>query len=313
MTIRHIDSVSYQGTKVFLNTGFGSICSLLFFTIVFILGGCAVKPEPKGPETHQADGSYPPGTIISSLKKAPVSFEELITDLSRARIVYIGERHTVNGHHQVQLKVLAELRQHHPNLAVGMEMFATTYQGVLDRWTRGELERRSFLQQTHWYANWRYNFELYAEILDFIQSNRIPAFGLNIPSHIPAKISIGGVGSLSEHEKSRLPQKINTSDPGHRAYVRKVFEGHRIRGRDDFEFFYTAQCVWEDIMAESIARHLEDHFMVVLAGNGHITHKFGVPNRAYELTGVDFRTIMPVSAGPAAIDLSSSDYIWVTP
>ncbi len=65
-------------------------------------------------------------------------------------------------------------------------------------------------------------------------------------------------------------------------------------------------------MAASIARNLGDRSMVVLAGNGHIVHKFGIPERAFNLTGASYRTVYLAPAGET-VDLSYGDYIWVTP
>jgi uncharacterized iron-regulated protein len=79
-----------------------------------------------------------------------------------------------------------------------------------------------------------------------------------------------------------------------------------------FDYFYLVQCVWEEAMAETIAHHLGSDGMIVLAGNGHIIHKFGIPDRVYSRTKADFRTIYLASAGSQA-ELSYADYVWVTP
>jgi hypothetical protein len=49
--------------------------------------------------------------------------------------------------------------------------------------------------------------------------------------------------------------------------------------------------------------------MVVLAGNGHIQFKYGIPDRAFERSGAPFRTVFLASPGeaPAA---GVADYIW---
>ena len=64
-------------------------------------------------------------------------------------------------------------------------------------------------------------------------------------------------------------------------------------------------------MAASIARQLGDDVMVVLAGNGHIIYKFGIPDRTYALNGAAFRTIFLAPVG-SEVELSYADYIWVT-
>lgn len=290
----------------------GSLWIPWILALVSMTLGCAEYLHPIGKKEAALAPSFAPGTIFAAKTEAAVDFDAMMADLKSVRVIYIGESHTRGSDHQIQLKLLQALLKEHPNLAVGMEMFAGTYQAVLDRWSRGELETDAFLQQTHWYTNWRYPFDLYREILEFVKSNRIPLFGLNIPFHIPPKISIGGIDSLSEQEKGLLPRRIDLTRADHRAYVEGIFNHHRIPGRDDFENFYAAQCVWEDIMAESIARNLDGHVMVVLAGKGHIARKYGIPDRAYDRTGAPFRTIIPRAPDSGEIDFAIADYIWIT-
>ena len=256
--------------------------------------------------------SFEANTIISTATGQAVSFKALIDDLADVRVIFIGEQHTRKDHHRIQLDIIRALFDRHHRLSVGMEMFDHTYQSVLDRWSAGRLDTDAFLQKTHWYANWRYPFELYQDILIFIKDEHLRLVGLNLPPHIPSKIRVGGVQNLLPQDKKHLPPEIDTSNEPHRAYVRRAFEAHpgRIRGR--FDYFYEAQCVWEDTMAENIARNLTNAPMVVLAGNGHIDQKFGIPDRMSRRTGLPYRTVCPVPAGQS-VSPATADYIWVTP
>jgi len=192
-------------------------------------------------------------------------------------------------------------------------MFDHSYQDVLDQWSAGKLDQGDFLKKVHWYANWRYDFTLYKDILDFIKDKRLRLVGLNIPNHIPPKIREGGIESLRDDEKKHLPQENDLSNTGHRDYLQKVFEAHRhhFSGEVDFENFYAAQSVWEDTMAEAIAENLNNDVMVVLVGNGHIQFKYGIPDRAFKQTGAAFKTIYTASTG-TEVELDIADYIWVT-
>jgi uncharacterized iron-regulated protein len=252
------------------------------------------------------------GQIISGASGAPVTFDEMLADLAQCHVVYVGEIHTDTVHHEIQLEILKGLLSRHPRVAVGMEMFDFTYQIVLDQWSAGQLTQEAFLEKTHWYANWRFDFTLYQPILDIIRQKGIPLFGLNIPFHIPPKVRIGGIDSLLGCDRQDLPPRIDTSIAAHRAYLETIFKEHAFHAQADFEFFYQAQCVWEDTMAASIARSLSDRLMMVLAGNGHIVHKFGIPERAFSLTGASYRTVYLAPAGET-VELSYGDYIWVTP
>lgn len=295
--------------KLFICKGLvlNTLCAYLLMSI----WGCAVTPKPMT-SIKNIPGSFDKGTIISTQTGQPVSFENFLVDLSRVRVVYIGETHTNQSHHDIQLRVIKELFKKHSGLSVGMEMFDRSYQPILDLWAAGKLDQDTFLKKAHWYANWRFDFDLYRGILDFIKAQQIALVGLNIPFHIPPRIAVGGIENLSDADRAYVPAEINTSDTAHRAYLKEVFSHHRIRGREDFENFYMTQCVWEEVMAESVALNMKEHPMVVLAGNGHIVQKFGIPNRAFRRTGDAFRTVLLVSAGNES-ERSAADYIWVTP
>ena len=64
-------------------------------------------------------------------------------------------------------------------------------------------------------------------------------------------------------------------------------------------------------MAESVAANLGQKRVVVLAGNGHIQYKYGIPDRTFRRTNASFRTLYLVPAGKE-IELDIADYIWVT-
>jgi len=256
--------------------------------------------------------AFPVGTILHRGEN-PVAYDMLIEDLASVPLVFVGEQHTRPDHHDIQLRILKSLHHLHPDLLVGMEMFARTYDEVLQEWVSGAVDEKTFLQRTHWYANWKFDYSLYRPILDFSREHRIPTFGLNIPFHIPPKIAAGGIDSLTGCDAAQLPAGIDLSDTGHREYVRKVYEQHAAHGPEfEFEHFYAAQVVWEDVMAESISRHIDNRTMVVFAGNGHITRKFGIPERARSRTGKPYRTVIPTAANHP-IDPDAADYIWITP
>ncbi|PQP35245.1 hypothetical protein C6A37_03585 [Desulfobacteraceae bacterium SEEP-SAG9] len=258
-----------------------SITLSLFTVFMSVVCGCVTAPKKL--EIEDISGTFGDGTIISTQTGKPLSFEVLLEELANVQIIYIGEQHTNGYHHTVQLKVIREFLKIDPDIVVGMEMFDRTYQPILDQWSSGQLDQKTFLQKVHWYANWKFNFELYSGILNFIKEKKIRLVGL-----------------------------IHRSDPAHRAYVKEIFNKHHMRGRKNFEYFYEAQCVWEDIMAESIVLHRHGDRMIILTGNGHIIHKFGIPNRTFRRTEAPFKTIYPATIG-SKIKRSFADYIWVTP
>jgi uncharacterized iron-regulated protein len=272
------------------------------------VAACSVTRPDRPPESAPAAPEPARRMIIDSAGN-PVAWDDMLADLAATRVVYVGERHTSAAHHAAQLEILRALHAHHPDLVIGMEMFDRSYQTVLDRWSAGELDEAEFLRRTHWYANWRFDYALYRPILEYARAHRLPVVALNLPFNIPPKVRVGGIGHLSGYEKGFLPARVDTSNEAHRAYVRQIFQQHDFRS--DFEDFYLAQCVWEDVMAESVAARLGSGHMLVLAGNGHIQFKYGIPDRAFALTGQPFRTIVLSSPGERQTP-GIADYVWTT-
>ncbi len=276
-------------------------CLLVSLALIF---GCARTPIMETKISPK---------ILDTRTGEPIAFDALIQGLESAQVVYIGEKHPFPEHHAAQLKVIRALARKDPELMVGMEMFSRPYQPVLDAWTAGDLSQTALLRQSHWYANWQFDFSLYQDILVYAQKQRLKLVALNLPFHIPAKIAVGGLESLLPAEKRHLPDSIDTSDPDHRAYVKAIYAHHQhLKGRDQFAFFYQAQCAWEDAMAEAVADHLGEKQMVVLAGSGHILRRFGIPKRAFARTRAPFKTILLVPPG-ARPDPELADYLWEIP
>ncbi len=282
---------------------------LLGLTIISFLWGCAGKSDTV--LIKDTSQTVKPDTIISTKTGKSITFDQLMADLNRYQIIFVGENHTNPAHHAVQQKIIEAVFQNTPSMRVGMEMFDRSYQEVVDLWSAGVLDEETFLRKVHWYANWQFDFGLYRDILGFIKENRIKIVALNIPFYITGRIRVGGIDNLPDTDKQYLPKEIDTSNAAHRKYVEQVFNQHHLRGNVKFDDFYMVQCVWDEIMAESIAANLGGNKIVVLAGNGHIQYKYGIPYRAFRRTNASFRTLYLVSAGKE-IELGIADYVWVT-
>ena len=281
---------------------------LVMLVTVILASGCAA-PARKTLITS-LNMEFGADSLLSGKTGAPVSYAEMLKDMADSQVVYIGENHTDPVHHRIQLQVIQDLAARHQT-AVAVEMIDHSYQPVLDKWSQGELSEQDFLEKIHWYANWRYNFDLYRSIFETIRDKHLPLIGLNLPFHIPPKIAVGGIENLLPEDAAHLPQTLTLTDPDHRAYVENIFNMHRLKGRENFEYFYAAQCTWEDTMAETIAGNLNHRKMIVLAGNGHILRKFGIPNRVFSRTRAPFKTLYLAPAG-STVELSYGDYIWIT-
>lgn len=263
-----------------------------------------------------------PGKIYSSRSGKPVSFSTVITEMKECDFVYIGETHNSLPMHQIQRRIIRALYEQDRDLAVGLEMFPVSFQDVLNKWSMGILSEKEFIRESQWYVNWNFNFGFYQEIFKYIKENKIPFYALNAPREIISQIRMRGWDSLSEEKKEIVP-KPDLSHEEHRKLIRTIFEStelpHQMKGKGlemAFEGLYRAQSAWDEVMAFHAvqARKREAKKVVVLAGSGHLLYNLGLNRRAYEKSGLPFKTVVcvEVPGGTQGLPVSRTlaDYVW---
>jgi uncharacterized iron-regulated protein len=288
---------------------------ILFITlgglIMLIAAGCTTVPKQLS--ISDSGQTFDVNTIVATGSQNALDFDQLVKELKDTPIIFIGEIHNSADHHGIQLRLIRKIFKGAPNMSVGMEMFDRSYQPVLERWSRGAINEKELVRNTHWYANWRFDFSLYQDILAFIRENQIPLHGLDLPTYIPGRLRVGGLESLSSADRKWLPSEIPSGDADHRDFMERTFNQHHFLGRTtNFEDFYMAQCARDATMASAIADAMGEGPMVVLIGNGHIRHGNGVPRRVKEQTGKSYKTVYLAPVGEL-VSLQIADYIWVTP
>ena len=233
-------------------------------------------------------------TLALQLSKS-VDLKSLIPELAKHQIVFIGEIHTRYDHHLTQLEIIRGLHAKHPNLVIGMESFQQPYQQYLDEFVRGELDEQEMLRRTEYYSRWRYDYRLYAPILRYAREHQIPVIALNIPTELSRKVSRSGLDSLEDSERAQLPEEIDRTDSDYKQRLKEIYNQHSGGLADNFENFYTAQLLWDEGMAQTIADYLDLHpdaHMVVLAGRGHLAYGSGIPRRVTRRIPVSTKIVL---------------------
>lgn len=259
----------------------------LLTLILPLVAGCASTAMVSG----NPEAPYPPprppavGDILHLPTGIYVDESQMLAVVSDARLVYVGETHDNPASHRLELAVLRAMAERWPGrVALGMEMFTPAQQQALDRWTAGELTEKEFLKESRWYDKWRMDFDYYRELLLFARERKIPVVGLNAEKSLVRAVTRKELAELGEEEKAKLPE-MDLTDPYQRALVQSIFRGHD-EGRNQLDGFLRAQTLWDETMAESIVRYLNDTGpqewrMVVVAGGNHIRHGFGIPRRVF--------------------------------
>ena len=260
----------------------------------------------------------PNGGTTTSLSQ----FEEVMEKLANLRVIYVGEEHTSLADHLLQLRIIEALYKNNPKLAIGMEMFPTSSQPILDKYTlSGEInDERTFLKKSGYYEVWRFDYRFYRDILRFARKKNLPAVALNLDRRIVSEVfRSGGTDSLSKEERDSLPVDRNLDMKGYSERLSRMHDVHiqGSHGSGAESGFIQAQGLWDETMAKNIATFLNkhpDYKMVVLAGSQHTRKDSGIPPRVARRLPVQQASVLNIYDDNAPADLAQvADYFFLAP
>ncbi|HEY4222111.1 MAG TPA: ChaN family lipoprotein, partial [Myxococcota bacterium] len=202
-------------------------------------------------------------------------------------------------HHDIERRVVAAMaRAHEHKLVVGLEMLTWNLQGPLDQFNQGAIDVDAMASSVDWQKAWGFSFDMYRPI--FVDGHKDGArfLALNAPRELVRAVRRKGVFGLTAPEKKALPE-LDLGDDQHRAWFKGIFSGDGHPANDsDIDSFYTAQVVWDEAMAQTASKALDDGAaqVIVIAGVGHIARGRGVPERIERREpSVHVLTIVPLT------------------
>ena len=266
----------------------------LVFCFIVTLGGCSqLSPQWDSEAPYSPSRAPEIGDILHSRTGHYINQQQLFSDLTRYPLVYVGELHDNPASHRLQVEILKAMQASHPGkVALGMEMFNSEQQEVLNQWVAGELSEKEFLRESRWFDNWRTDFELYRELLEYSRDQGIPVIALNVPKALGRKVSMTPLDQLDEETREQLPE-MDMSDIYQRTMVEKIFAAHGAGG-SMVESFLRRQTLWDEAMASAVATYMQenpDEHMVVAAGGWHVNYGFGIPRRVHRRLPIPYALV----------------------
>lgn len=291
---------------------------VLIASAFFILQGCAAMKKTPPPiiTIHGVSGHFRLGQIVDLRAGKAVTFDELIEHISSVDLIFLGEVHDNPEHHLVQIQVLQALSASCSRVDLAMEVFQKPLQDSIDGYVQGEMSEDEFLDAIDWKTSWGYAYHFYRPLLLWARENANRILAVNAPVEIVRKVAREGLEGLAPEERESIAAEIDLDQSAHRRYLRRAYEQHRHDELDSFDSFYEAQCVWEETMADNISAYMKDgkNKLVVIAGNGHLVNKYGVPDRTLRRLPRSMTTILPYPVrGQEIIEKGFADYLWLTP
>lgn len=238
---------------------------------------------------------------------------QVFADLATADVIYVGEAHTIDRHHTVQLGVLQELHSRGRALVLAMEQLEARDQPVVDRFNAGELTFDHLATELNWAKKWK-NFADYRALVEFAQQHAIPVRALNAPPEVIRAVSRGGgLEKLSAEHRAHLPDDIVLDDPLYERLLNLQLAVHMAMDPARLRPVFEAQVSRDETMAANIAAARamagpdgQPRTVVVVAGSGHLRFGLGTPDRVRRrLPGVVDRIILSTESGQ--LKLSESD------
>ena len=290
-------------------------------TIIAVICLCAIgcaglrPPQPPTATIAGVAERFRPWQIVDVASGKAITFEELIAHISSKDLIFVGEAHDNPDHHLIQIQILQAIASRSPSLTLGMEFFQKHQQLLLDRYIQGESTEKEFLEAVEWKKTWGFDYHFYRPLMQLARERRYRVLAINAPNDMVRKVARTGLKALEPSERDQLPKEIDLTQDRHRAFLHEIYKEHSPRDLKDFDFFYEAQCVWEETMANNLAEHFTSGKgrLIAFTGNGHIVNKFGIPDRTVRRVPASMVTVMPYPLnGEETIDRGIADYLWFT-
>ncbi|NVD06259.1 hypothetical protein FCU94_04960 [Vibrio sp. JPW-9-11-11] len=236
--------------------------------ITLFLSACSTTQDPLPP-------TYYDYTLLTP-NSEQIQVNQLPANLANADVILIGEWHTHTGIHRFQTDLLRELTRNNKTVALSMEQFSRDKQTVVDDYLAGSIGEQVLIKEGNAWPNYESD---YRPLVEFAKAQGLEIIASNAPKAIVRCIGRQGVGylnSLSDEERSLLASDIDISDS---PYKEKFMASMHHGKPEQTERQFAAQVSWDETMADSIVRYLQQHpaaQVVHIAGKFHTEQGLGI-------------------------------------
>jgi uncharacterized iron-regulated protein len=265
--------------------------------------------------------------VTDTASGALLTPSDLPARLADARLVLVGEGHTEMNSHRVERRVIEDLHRAGRRVLIGLEMYPYPEQRWLDDWSDGRLTEEAFLDGSHWYRNWGYNWLYYRDIFLLARDNRLRMYAINAPREVVAAVRQKGFKGLTPEEAAHIPTQIDTQNADHLRLFKASFEDvsfHVGGGDAQWKAMLDAQCTWDATMAFNAVAALAGDadpkaVMVVLVGAGHVQYGLGIEWQARQWFTGRVASVIAVAVedektGPVkSVQASYANFLWGIP
>jgi uncharacterized iron-regulated protein len=250
---------------------------------------------------------------------------QLAAQLKGVGILFVGEEHTNQDFHDVQLQAIRLLHESGRPVIIALEMFPYTEQATLDRWIGGNYTEEGFLSLGNWYGNWGYHWNFYRDIFLYAREHGLRMVAVNSPREVVRRVRASGFGELSPEEAAHFPPKLAPDSEEHQRMYRAFFASDDAlhMNAEALQGLYRAQVAWDATMGWNALQALEqdgrkDAIVVVLIGAGHVTYGLGSERQIAPHFKGRIASLIPVPVGQGGAEAgrvraSYANFVWGVP
>ena len=253
--------------------------------------------------------------------KQPVPWPETLDRLAEAEFVFLGETHTDETTHRVELEVYRQLvKRRDGKVVLALEMFERDVQEVLDDYLAGKIDEPAFRAKARVWGNY---VSGYRPLIEFAKEHGLPVVASNFPRPLLRKIAQGGEEAwkqLQRESPAWVPRQVLPHSKEYWRRVDNAIRGHLEMMRlptDPEARRFSTQSLWDNTMAESCVLAAERHpgwLVLHINGGFHSAYHDGtVRQLKLRLPKAKITTVALVTAlDPPAAELrgkASADYV----
>jgi len=237
----------------------------------------------------------------------PIAYDAILADLAGARVVYLGERHTLKRHHELQARIITDLGKAGVPLVLGLEQMEAPQQPALDKYWKGKIDFDQLAQKTGWATRWR-SYNQYRPVLEAARKAGAPILALNARQEtIRAVARSGGIDKLDPELRQELPDKIETNDPTYVMLLNIYMKVHKAATPERMRPMFEAQMSRDEMMASVLCEFLKSkpgkgRTAIVVCGAGHVNYGLGTAARVRRrMPGVKDRILLFSESGDVVL------------
>lgn len=219
----------------------------------------AVAGAQAGQPTAAIVSGYVPERVYDTRRKAFADFEVMLSDLTSADVVFVGEQHDDPNTHRLELAILEGLKRRKVAPVVSLEMFERDVQATLDAYLSGTATEEDTLKSARPWP--RYQTD-YRGLVELAKVSGWPVVAANVPRRIASAVAKTGseaLSQLSADDRALVAKDLQCPEDAYFERFAKTMGSHPAPNQTPEEQrammlrYYWSQCVKDETMAESVA------------------------------------------------------------